>query len=184
MAAQVAFTALLSGSDAVLGRAVAGLPGLIVDRQQGTFATWTQANDCARRLNETLGLSPSESRGIVIDALLTAAELIQQCDSLLRESRRLRQRIKNKPTCLQFVLAQLELGVTFCRIACTRPSPLNERLLQNARKALATAMSAMGRFEFTMQGLQEIAAGINRLQHALEECPPEPCLDVDKLCTR
>jgi hypothetical protein len=180
MTAQLAFTAMLSGNEAVLGRAVLGLPGLAVDRECGTFATWTQANDCARQLNEGLGLSPSESRDIVTDALLTAAELIRQCDSLLRELRQLRQRINKGPTCLQFVLAELELGATFCRIACTRPSLQKERLLQNARKALSSAMSAMGRFEFSIQGLQEIAAGIDRLQDALQECTPELCSAVDE----
>jgi hypothetical protein len=72
MAAQLAFTAIFSGDEAVLARAVAGLPGLAIDGHLGALATWTQANECARRLNEGLGLSASESRSIVTDAILTA----------------------------------------------------------------------------------------------------------------
>ena len=71
------------------------------------------------------------------------------------------------------MLAELELGVTFCHIACARRDVRKGRLLQDAQKALSNAMAAMGKFEFPTDGVDRINAGINRLQRALEECAPE-----------
>lgn len=75
MAGSSAFAAIPSGQRAVLGLAIEGLPGLVVDPQLGTFPTWTEANAFARRLNQALGLSACESRQIVIDAILGADAL-------------------------------------------------------------------------------------------------------------
>ena len=65
MGAQVAFTAILSGKQGVVARAVVGLPGLASDPQFATFPSFTQANEFAQRLNEgfglTLGLTPSQA---------------------------------------------------------------------------------------------------------------------------
>jgi hypothetical protein len=67
-----AFTALFSGKEAVVARAVVGVPGLAIDHQLVAFPTWTQANEFARQLNERFGLSAFESSAIVTDAILAA----------------------------------------------------------------------------------------------------------------
>jgi hypothetical protein len=125
-----------------------------------------------RRLNEGLGLTPPQARAIVTDAPLAAEELIRKCDSLLQTARELRRRYDypHHQVELECVLIQLELGMTFCRVACTGHDARKERLLRNTRRALSHAIAAVGKFEFSMQGVEEISAGINRLQSALEEC--------------
>jgi hypothetical protein len=47
--AQVAFTAILSGKEGVVAKAVVGLPGLASDPQFATFPSYTQANEFAQR---------------------------------------------------------------------------------------------------------------------------------------
>jgi len=50
------------------------------------------------------------------------------------------------------------------------PRRRKERFIQNARKALSNAMTTMGKFDFSINGVDEIKAGIDGLQNALEEC--------------
>jgi len=171
MAAQLAFAAALAGDEAVLAEAVLGLPGLTVDKRFGTFPTWTQANERARRLNEGLGLTQSQAQAIVTEVRLAAHNLIDECDSILQMARELGQRQRQlELTCL---LAQMELGVTFCRNACTRHDVRKERLLRDARKTLSRTLSAMHKFEFGLGALDELRAGIDRLQAALDDWAPE-----------
>ena len=170
--AQVAFTAILSGREGVVARAVVGLPGLASDPQFATFPSFSQANEFAQRLNEGLGLTPSQARAIVTDVLATAQALISECDSLVQMARELRLRSRHRyqyPE-LESVLTQLEVGVTFCNTACIRRDVRKERLIQNASNALCNAVSAMRRFEFTMDGVEQIKAGMDVLENALEEC--------------
>jgi hypothetical protein len=175
MAAQLAFTAIFSGDEAVLARAVAGLPGLAIDRHLGAFATWTQANECARRLNEGLGLKPSESRSIVTDAMLAAQKLICECQALRQKSTQLLQGAGTKRVHSEFLLAELDLGLTLCEsaFACSPTAEQLEYLLRNARRALSTAKSAIGKFDFPSEHRSQIADGIERLQFALEESAPK-----------
>jgi len=169
--AQVAFTAILSGKEGLLARAVVGLPGLACDRQFATFPSFSQANEFAQRLNEGLGLTPSQARAIVTDVTATAQALMSECDSLVQMARELRQRSRHRyrhPE-LEWILTLLELGVTFCNTACIRRDVRKERLIQNASKALCSAVIAMRRFEW-MDGVEQIKAGMDGLQNALQEC--------------
>lgn len=191
MAAQLAFTAEFVGNQVVIAKAIVGLPGLAVDPQFGSFPTWTQANECARRLNEGLGLSQSQVREIVTEVTLAAQQLIVECQSLRETARQLRRRQYPLPAPgsaslsapsinrryypeleLRGWQAQLELGITFCQIACTRRDVRKEQLLQKARK-VSNVTSAMGKFEFSIQGIGEINRGIKLLQGGLDECPPQ-----------
>ena len=168
---QFAYTAATdygAGNKAVLATAVVGVPGLAIELRFGTFDTWTQANEYAERLNGDLGLTPSQSRTIVTDARLKADELISESQTLLQRAKELHQ----SQSVLEFLLAQLELGVTFCHMACsTRIDIGKERLLRNARRSLYNAVIALGKFEFSMDDdVGQIKAGIEHLQNALEEC--------------
>src|SRR5262249_7827302 len=147
--ARVAFTGMFTQDGAVVGRATEGLPGLVVDREFGLFATWTEANEFARRLNVGLGLSTSESQHIVIDLVLAAKQALSECGSLIQDSKRLHEQFNSGPARPQFLLAQLELGLTLCRVACACPSLAREDLLRHARSALCNAISAMYRSQFS-----------------------------------
>src|SRR5215472_11660254 len=96
MGAQVAFTAILSGKQGVVARAVVGLPGLASDPQFATFPSFTQANEFAQRLNEGLGLTPSQARTIVIDVMVKAQALVSECDCLVQMARELRLRSRHR----------------------------------------------------------------------------------------
>lgn len=170
-AAQFAYTAATyyhAGNKAVLATAVVGVPGLAMEPRFGTFDTWTQANEYAERLNGDLGLTQSQSRTIVADAMLMADELISESQCLLQRAKELHQ----SQSVLEFLLAQLELGVTFCHLACSTRIDIGKgRLLRNARRSLYNAVIALGKFEFSMDDdVDQIKAGIERLQNALEEC--------------
>lgn len=73
-----AFAAQFWGDRAVVCRAVEDRPGPVVEQQFGEFPTWTQAHDCARRLNEGLDLDPLDVRRIVTSSLLATACVIQE----------------------------------------------------------------------------------------------------------
>ena len=172
MGVQSAFTAIFAGcGDAVVARAVVGLPGLTVDERFGSFPTWTQANERARQLNEGLGLTQSQVRAIVIEVRLKAEALILECESLLETASQLQKRERRrhyKPE-HDALLAQLELGVTFCQVACTCHNVQKERLLKQARNTLSYAMSALGKFEFSIDGVNQIETRIERLKSTLDE---------------
>lgn len=170
MGSQVAFTAILSGNEGIVAKAVVGLPGLASDPEFATFPSFTQANEFAQRLNEGLGLTPSQARTIVTDVMVKAQALISECDSLVQMARELRSRHSYRHPELEWVLTLLEIGVTFCNTACIRRDVRKERSIQNARKALSNAMTTMGKFDFSIHSVDEIKAGIDGLQNALEEC--------------
>ena len=169
MTGRLAFTAMFAADGAVVARATEGLPGLEVDRGFGIFATWTQAKEFARRLNAGLGLSTSESQHIVTDVVLAARRLVSECDSLIQESKQFRQQINGGPARLEFLLAELELGRTLCRVACTCPSLAREDLLCHARSALSNAISAMYRCQFSAVDLDELHSKAVLLQEALDQ---------------
>jgi hypothetical protein len=72
---RLAFAAEFWGDKAVICRVIEGRAGLVVDPQFGLFSTWTEANEFARRLNDKLGLTASDSHQIVTDAILGWAEV-------------------------------------------------------------------------------------------------------------
>lgn len=173
MQERLAFTASFWGQAAVVCRAVDGRPGPLVDQEFGPFETWTQANAFATRLNEGLDLDSTEAQQIVISSILRSidplhAAVVQECsgDSWPR-------RAAGKPVRMQFILAELELAVTFCRIIRSRPSPHTARMLRNARNALFNAMDYVFHSELTGRDLEEITAGCQRLQTAMQESLPQ-----------
>jgi len=166
--AQWAYTATYAEDKPILATAVVGVPGLAMVRRFGPFRTWAEANEYAERLNADLGVTPSESHTIVTDAKRKADTLIRECQSLLQMAKGFLRSYQHPA--LEYVLAQLELGVTFCHLACTRADIRKERLLRNAHTALSNAINAMCKFEFSMEGMDQIRAGIEHLQNALEQC--------------
>ena len=161
------YTAVFSAHSAVIARSVKGLPGLCMEPRCESFSTWTEAECHTRALNEDLGLSPLEARTISTEATLSANSLISECDSLIKAAKLLQKR--NEELLLAVVLAQIELGVTFCRMACgQRPEPVKCRLLGKARKIFINVVSAMERRRFSRHVSDEILAGTRRLEEQLE----------------
>lgn len=74
---------------------------------------------------------------------------------------------------MQFILAELELAITFCRIVRSRPSPHTARMLRNARNALFHAMDYVFHSELTSCDIEIITAGCERLQSAMQEYLPQ-----------
>ena len=104
--------------------------------------------------------------------MVKAQALVSECDCPVQMAREWRQRSRHRyrhPE-LEWVLTVLEVGVTFCNTACIRRDVRKERLIQNARKALSSAVTTICKFDFSINGVDEIKAGIDGLQNALEEC--------------
>lgn len=161
------YTAVFSAHSAVVGRAVKGLPGLCFDSQLEFFSTWTQAENRARLLNDELGLKPVEARAITIGVALCAKGLIAECSSLMNASRRLKA--ENQEMFVGVMLAELELGVTFCRMACDpRLDLVKCRLIQKARKALSDTRRAMEGYALIGEAAREVLAETRRLEDSLE----------------
>ena len=78
MDARFAFTAQYWGNGAVVCRAIEDRPGPLVEQQFGEYPTWTQAQNCATKLNEGLGLDPRDVRQIVTSSFLATAAVIQE----------------------------------------------------------------------------------------------------------
>ena len=141
MKEKLAFTACFWGKSAVVCRALGDRPGPTVEQQFGAFATWTEAQGFAERLNEGLELSPVEARKIVTSATLEKASVRQafelsQCNCDFPVGR---QAVMSNR--MGFVLAELELAITFCRMVRSRPdSPLIARMMRNSRNALFNAL--------------------------------------------
>ena len=72
---------------------------------------------------------------------------------------------------VQFILAELNLAVTFCRIVQSRPSPHTPRMIRNARNALFNALDYALHSELTSSDFEEITAGCKKLQMALQDSP-------------
>ncbi|PYT82543.1 MAG: hypothetical protein DMG40_05945 [Acidobacteria bacterium] len=78
-------------------------------------------------------------------------------------------RDRNRQPELAALLARLELGLTFCHLACTRRDVLKERLLRDARKVLSSALIFMGSRAFAVDGVEQIKEAIDCLQSALDD---------------
>jgi hypothetical protein len=134
---KLAFTARSWGDSAVVCRAMEDEAGPIIDQQFGEFESWTEAQAFAQRLNEGLDLSTLGARELTTDAALRTDTL----RSALNFSQCTCEYPAGQPSVrsnrLQFVLAELDLAVTFCRMVRSRPnSPHTGRMMKNARKAL------------------------------------------------
>ena len=168
MSADFVFTPVLSANTALVGRAMRSLPGTCVDWHSHIFPTWTEAECHARSLNEDLGWTPFEVRAMSIDTLLTTRRLDKGCSALLEASRQLR--LKNESILLGVALAQIDLGATFCRMACApRPEAVKCRLLRKADTIFSRARSCTERCHFSPEAVLKILAATNRLRKALDQ---------------
>src|SRR5690348_14451648 len=122
MQRRFAFTAEYWGDAAVVCRATEDRPGPSVQQEFGKFATWTQANAFATRLNEGLEIDPAEADRILTGSILDASEILRAADSPAHTCDRLRWPIAGNRLRVEFMLAKLDLAVTFCRIARSGPS--------------------------------------------------------------
>lgn len=169
MQERLAFTASFWGSAAVVCRAVEGRAGPMVDQEFGQFETWTQANAFAARLNEGLDLDPIEAHRILTSSILRAIDPLHAAAAGECPGDTLPGAVAGKPVRVQFILAELDLALTFCRIVRRRPSPHTPRMIRNARNALFNALDYAWHSELTSSDLEEITARCRRLQAALQE---------------
>lgn len=134
-----AFAAQFWGDGAVVCRAVEDRPGPVVEQQFGEFPTWTQAHDCACKLNEGLGLDPLDVRQIVTSSLLATACVIQEALNSRCAWQDSSTVVKARAAQLRFVLAELALAITFCRAAPTVSKGPMLCMLSYARQAIRHA---------------------------------------------
>jgi hypothetical protein len=173
MQERFAFTAKYWGHAAVVCRAAEDRSGPVVEQQFGEFETWTQARMFAERLNEGLEIQPGEVQQIVTGAILHTNDVLRGIDGSERAGDRVSAVDIAKSVRMRFLLAELDLAITFCRIVRTRPSRHTERLLRNARNALFNAMHYVLHSELPERDLLEISARLQNLQAALESTPIE-----------
>jgi hypothetical protein len=169
MQERLAFTASFWGSAAVVSRAVEGRAGPVVNQEFGQFETWTQANAFAAKLNEGLDLDPLQVHQILTGSILRAIDPLHAATARQCRSDALDGAIAGKSVRVQFILAELNLAVTFCRIVRSRQSPHTTRMLRNARIALFNALDYALHSELSSTDLQEITAGCKKLHAALQE---------------
>src|SRR5438046_2658366 len=163
-----AFTAKYWGDTAVVCRSTEDRPGPIVAQEFGEFATWTQANAFATRLNAGLETDPSEAEQIIVNSILRANELLHTADC--PESVGLqRGPVRGRSLRLQFMLTELDLAMTFCRIVRSKPREHADRLLRNARTALFDAMDFVCHSDLAACELEAITERLEKLQAAFEE---------------
>ncbi len=168
-----AFTAKYWGEKAVVCHSSEDHPGPIVHQEFGGFETWTQANTFAGRLNEGLEMSSAEAEQIITSSSLRTSELLRDAGSPGCTGKPRRGRVAGRALRLQFLLAELELAVTFCRIVRSKPSENTSRLLRNARNALFDAMHFVCQSELAACEAEAITGRIKELQAALEESRAE-----------
>jgi hypothetical protein len=171
---RLAFTAGFWGRAAVVCRAVENRAGPVVDQQFGPFRSWTQAQVFATRLNEGLELPPCEARQIVIGAMLRTSEVLRARDAAPVRGAELRVPASATSPHVQFVLAELGLAITFCRILHSKRSGQKTRLIRNARNALFNAMHYVVNAELAAGDLLAITAKLHGLQAALRESGSQP----------
>jgi len=163
-----AFTARYWGDTAVVCRSTEDRPGPIVEQEFGEFRTWTQANAFATRLNAGLEIDPGQAGKIIISSILRASELLHTADC--PESVGLqRGPVSGRSLRLQFMLTELDLAMTFCRIARSKPSEHTDRLLRNARNALFDAMHFVCHADLAAFELEAITERLEKLQAAFED---------------
>jgi hypothetical protein len=173
MPERFAFTAKYWGRRAVICRADEDRPGPVVVQEFGQFESWTRAKLFARRLNEGLDIDPVEANRIVIGSELRANELMNAVQSTEAVSDERNSQNTEKFLRAQFALAELELGLTFCRLVASNPNRPSERLLRNARNALFNAMHSVVYSELADSHVRLITARMKSLAEALELVGPQ-----------
>jgi hypothetical protein len=173
MPERFAFTAKYWGRRAVICRADEDRPGPVVVQEFGQFESWTRAKIFARRLNEGLDIDPVEANRIVIGSELRANELINAVQSTEAVSDERNSQNTEKFLRAQFALAELELGLTFCRLVASNPNRPSDRLLRNARNALFNAMHSVVYSELADSHVQLISERMKSLAEALRMVCPQ-----------
>jgi hypothetical protein len=171
MEPRFAFTAQYWGNSGVVCRAVEDRPGPVVEQQFGPFPTWTQANECACKLNEGLALDPCDVRQIVTSSFLATAYVLE---AALASNWFLTNSLKSatRSAHARFVLAELSLALTFCRSVRQLASNNTGRLLRNIEDAILHARQFMALFNGDSRELKDISACLTTLGTALP--PPIP----------
>ena len=175
MEPRFAFAAQFWGDSAVVCRAAEDRPGPVVEQQFGEFATWTQANAFAAKLNEGLDLDPLDVRQIVTSSLLATACVIQESLNSRSQWRGSRIEIEARAAQLRFVLSELALALTFCRSASLLSSSPTLRILLNARTALNHSRQFLTFFDGDVHDLEGVAERTEVLNSALENLSPNLC---------
>ncbi len=160
-----AFTARYWGDTAVVCRSTEDRPGPIVEQEFGEFRTWTQANAFATRLDAGLEIDPGQAGKIIISSILRANELLYAANSPENVGLQ-RGPVGGRPLRLQFMLTELELAMTFCRIVRSKPSEHTDRLLRNA---LFDAMHFVCQADLAACELEAITERLEKLQAAFED---------------
>jgi hypothetical protein len=173
MAARLAFTARLWGGAAVVCRAVEDRPGPIVEQEFGEFETWTQALAFATCLNEGLELDPREAQSIVASATLHTTDLLSAALSSRSVCDDGQDRRTGEAGGVPFMLAELDLALTFCHIVFAKPSLQADRVLRNARNVLFNAIHFVFRSELSDHDLEQITSRLQRVQAVLSESAPQ-----------
>jgi hypothetical protein len=171
MEPKFAFTAQFWGDRAVVCRAIEDRPGPIVEQQFGPFATWTQANAFAAKLNEGLDLDPLDVRQIVTSSILSTACVVQAALSSNLSWTNSPLRLATRAVHKRFVLAELSLALTFCRTARQLASDNTDRLLHNVRNAVLHARQFMALFDGDYRELEDVSRSLSRLNAALQVPP-------------
>jgi len=141
----------------------------VVDQKFVEFESWTQANTFAARLNEGLEVPPIEAEQIITSSILRTSELLREAESPVSAGVERRTSIARRSLHLLFMLAELELAVTFCRIVRSKPSENTDRLQRNARNALFDTMHFVCQSELADCELEAITGKLARLRAAFEE---------------
>jgi hypothetical protein len=170
MEPRFAFTAQYWGIGGVVCRAVEDRPGPIVEQQFGQFPTWTQANACAGRLNEGLGLDLCDVRQIVTSSFLATACVLQAALATDRSWINSPVRHATRAAHLGFLLAELSLALTFCRSVRQMASHNTRRLLRNTQNAVVHARQFIALFDGDARELEDVSASLAALGAALQ--PP------------
>jgi hypothetical protein len=157
------------GEKAAVRRSSEDRPGPTMDQEFGEFETWPQANMFAARLNEGLEIPRAEAEQIITGSILRTGELLRTVESPGPFGEPLRGEAIERALRLQFMLAELELRVTFCRIARSKPSENTDRLLGNARNALFDAMRFVCHSELADCEVEAITGKLAKLHAAFEE---------------
>jgi len=171
MNGRFAFTAQFWGDRAVVCRAVEDRPGPIVEQQFGPFATWTQANAFAAKLNEGLDLDPLEVREIVTSSILSTACVVQTALASNLSWMNSPLRLATRAVHMRFVLAELSLALTFCRTARHFASENTDRLIRHVQNAVAHARQFMALFDGDYRELEDVSRSLSTLNAALQVPP-------------
>lgn len=170
MDARFAFTAQYWGNGAVVCRAMEDRPGPVVEQQFGEFPTWTQAQNCATKLNDGLDLDPLDVRQIVTSAFLATASVIQEALDSSHAWTGSEMERKVRAAQLRFVLSQLSFAITLCRTVSLLSESAQLSVLTNVRNIIQLTNRFLPFFESDYQQLETVAQGAQALQDALQ--PP------------